>query len=56
MGHDELVIVGRVLLALVLGGLIGWSAPFTAAPPAFAPMRWSVCLRVLMIAAVYQGR
>jgi uncharacterized membrane protein YhiD involved in acid resistance len=42
MGQDELVIMGRVLLALLLGGLIGMERTFTAARPAFAPMRWSV--------------
>jgi putative Mg2+ transporter-C (MgtC) family protein len=57
MGHDELVIVGRVLLALVLGGLIGMERTIHGRPAGFRTHAL-VCLTsaLLMIALVYQGR
>jgi putative Mg2+ transporter-C (MgtC) family protein len=57
MGHDELVIVGRVLLALVLGGLIGMERTIHGRAAGFRTHAL-VCLAsaLLMMAAVYQGR
>src|SRR5262252_3130313 len=57
MGHDELVIVGRVLIALVLGGLIGMERTMRGRAAGFRTHAL-VCLAsaLLMMAAVYQGR
>jgi len=57
MGHDELVIAIRVLIALVLGGLIGLERSFHGRPAGFRTHAL-VCLAsaLLMIATVYQGR
>ncbi len=57
MGHDELVIVGRVLLALVLGGLIGMERTIHGRPAGFRTHAL-VCLTsaLLMIALSYQAR
>jgi putative Mg2+ transporter-C (MgtC) family protein len=57
MGQDELVIVGRVLLALVLGGLIGMERTLHGRAAGFRTHAL-VCLAsaLLMIAAVHQGR
>src|SRR5712671_4297991 len=57
MGHDELVIAGRVLLALVLGGLIGMERTIHGRAAGFRTHAL-VCLAsaLLMMAAVYQGR
>jgi len=57
MGHDELVIVGRMLLALVLGGLIGTERTMHGRAAGFRTHAL-VCLAsaLLMMAAVYQGR
>ena len=57
MGHDELVIVGRVLLALLLGGLIGMERTIHGRAAGFRT-HTLVCLAsaLLMMAAVYQGR
>jgi putative Mg2+ transporter-C (MgtC) family protein len=57
MGHDELVIVGRVLLALLLGGLIGMERTIHGRAAGFRTHAL-VCLAsaLLMMAAVYQGR
>jgi putative Mg2+ transporter-C (MgtC) family protein len=57
MGHDELVIVGRVLLALLLGGLIGMERTIHGRTAGFRTHAL-VCLAsaLLMMAAVYQGR
>jgi len=57
MGHDELVIIGRVLLALVLGGLIGMERTLHGRAAGFRTHAL-VCLAsaLLMMAAVYQGR
>jgi putative Mg2+ transporter-C (MgtC) family protein len=57
MGHDELVITGRVLLAIVLGGLIGMERTFHGRAAGFRTHAL-VCLgsALLMMAAVFQGR
>jgi putative Mg2+ transporter-C (MgtC) family protein len=57
MGHEELVIVWRVLLALVLGGLIGMERTLHGRAAGFRTHAL-VCLAsaLLMMAAVYQGR
>jgi putative Mg2+ transporter-C (MgtC) family protein len=57
MGHDELVIIARVILALVLGGLIGMERTFHGRQAGFRTHAL-VCLAsaLLMMAAVYQGR
>jgi putative Mg2+ transporter-C (MgtC) family protein len=57
MGQDELAIVARVLLALVLGGLIGMERTIHGRPAGFRTHAL-VCLAsaLLMMAAVYQGR
>jgi putative Mg2+ transporter-C (MgtC) family protein len=57
MGHDDLVIVFRVVVALVLGGLIGMERTFHGRSAGFRTHAL-VCLAstLLMIAAVYQGR
>jgi putative Mg2+ transporter-C (MgtC) family protein len=54
---DELVIIGRVLLALVLGGLIGMERTIRGRAAGFRT-HTLVCLAsaLLMMAAVYQGR
>jgi putative Mg2+ transporter-C (MgtC) family protein len=56
MGHDELIIVGRVLIALVLGGLIGMERTLRGRAAGFRTHAL-VCLAsaLLMMAAVYQG-
>ena len=57
MGQDELVIIGRVLLALLLGGLIGMERTLHGRAAGFRTHAL-VCLAsaLLMIAAVHQGR
>ena len=40
MGHDELVIIGRLTGALVIGALIGLERTSTGGPPASARTRW----------------
>jgi putative Mg2+ transporter-C (MgtC) family protein len=57
MGHDELVILGRVLLALLLGSLIGMERTIRGRAAGFRTHAL-VCLAsaLLMMAAVYQGR
>src|SRR5262247_3147957 len=57
MGHDELVIVFRVAVSLVLGGLIGMERTFHGRSAGFRTHAL-VCLAstLLMMAAVYQGR
>jgi putative Mg2+ transporter-C (MgtC) family protein len=57
MGHDELVIAARVLMALVLGGLIGMERTFHGRPAGFRTHAL-VCLAsaLLMMATVYQSR
>jgi putative Mg2+ transporter-C (MgtC) family protein len=57
MGPDEIVILGRVLLALLLGGLIGMERTLHGRAAGFRTHAL-VCLAsaLLMMAAVYQGR
>src|SRR5215475_3196784 len=57
MGHDELVIAFRVVVAVVLGGLIGMERTFHGRSAGFRTHAL-VCLAstLLMIAAVNQGR
>jgi putative Mg2+ transporter-C (MgtC) family protein len=57
MGQDELVIAVRILIALVLGGLIGMERTFHGRPAGFRTHAL-VCLAsaLLMIATVYQSR
>src|SRR5215470_15985252 len=57
MGYDELAIVGRMLLALLLGGLIGMERSLHGRAAGFRTHAL-VCLAsaLLMMAAVYQGR
>jgi lactate permease len=57
MGQDELVIIGRVLLALLLGCLIGMERTMHGRAAGFRTHAL-VCLAsaLLMMAAVYQGR
>jgi putative Mg2+ transporter-C (MgtC) family protein len=57
MGYDELVIIARVMLALVLGGLIGMERTFHGRQAGFRTHAL-VCLAsaLLMMAVVYQGR
>src|SRR5215467_6733307 len=57
MGHDELAIALRVLMAIVLGGLIGMERTLHGRPAGFRTHAL-VCLAsaLLMMAAVYQGR
>src|SRR5215470_423838 len=57
MGHDELVMIGRVLLALVLGGLLGMERTLHGRAAGFRTHAL-VCLAsaLLIMAAVYQGR
>ena len=54
---DELVIIGRVLLALLLGGLVGMERTIRGRAAGFRTHAL-VCLAsaLLMMAAVYQGR
>lgn len=55
MNHDELIIAGRVLAALVLGGLIGLERTFHGRPAGFRTHAL-VCLAsaLLMVVTVYQ--
>src|SRR4026207_820904 len=55
MGHDELVIIGRLTGALVIGAMIGFERSFHGRPPAFRPHAL-VCLAsaLLMLVTVYQ--
>src|SRR5690242_17936316 len=57
MGYDELVIIARVILAIVLGGLIGTERTLHGRAAGFRTHAL-VCLAsaILMMAAVYQGR
>jgi putative Mg2+ transporter-C (MgtC) family protein len=57
MGHDELAIVGRVLLALLLGGLIGMERTLHGRAAGFRTHAL-VCLTsaLLMIVMAYQDR
>src|SRR5262249_32103984 len=57
MGYDELVIIFRVLVAIVLGGLIGMERTLHGRPAGFRTHAL-VCLTsaLLMIAMAHQGR
>src|SRR3954463_14561906 len=56
MGHDDLVIIGRVIGALVLGALIGFERTFHGRPAGFRTHSL-VCVAsaLLMIVTVYQN-
>src|SRR6059036_4234756 len=57
MGHDDLVIIGRVTGALVIGALIGFERTFHGRPAGFRTHSL-VCIAsaILMIVTVYQGQ
>src|SRR5438067_2777148 len=57
MGHDDLVIIGRVLGALVIGALIGFERTFHGRPAGFRTHSL-VCIAsaILMIVTVYQNQ
>jgi putative Mg2+ transporter-C (MgtC) family protein len=57
VGHDELVIIGRVSGALVIGALIGFERTFHGRPAGFRTHSL-VCIAsaLLMIVTVYQNR
>src|SRR2546430_8171826 len=57
MGHDDLVIIGRVAGALVIGALIGFERTFHGRPAGFRTHSL-VCIAsaILMIVTVYQNQ
>jgi putative Mg2+ transporter-C (MgtC) family protein len=57
MGHDDLVIIGRVASALVIGALIGFERTFHGRPAGFRTHSL-VCIAsaILMIVTVYQNQ
>jgi putative Mg2+ transporter-C (MgtC) family protein len=57
LGHDDLVIIGRVLGALVIGASIGFERTFHGRPAGFRTHAL-VCIAsaLLMIVTVYQGQ
>jgi putative Mg2+ transporter-C (MgtC) family protein len=57
MGHDDIVIIGRVTGALVIGALIGFERTFHGRPAGFRTHSL-VCIAsaILMIVTVYQNR
>src|SRR6476659_2495772 len=57
MGHDDLVIIGRVTGALIVGALIGFERTFHGRPAGFRTHSL-VCIAstILMIVTVYQNR
>src|SRR6266446_5511984 len=57
MGHDDLVIIGRVMGALVIGALIGFERTFHGRPAGFRTHSL-VCIAsaILMIVTVYQNQ
>ncbi len=57
MGHEELVIIGRVLGALAFGGMIGFERSFRGRPAGFRTHSL-VCIAsaILMIVTVYQNK
>src|SRR4051794_23005570 len=57
MGHDDLVIIGRVSGALVIGALIGFERTFHGRPAGFRTHSL-VCIAsaILMIVTVYQNQ
>src|SRR5258705_12047319 len=56
MGHDDLVIIGRVTGALAIGALIGFERTFHGRPAGFRTHSL-VCIAsaILMIVTVYQN-
>ena len=57
MGHDDLVIIGRVAGALVIGALIGFERTYHGRPAGFRTHSL-VCIAsaILMIVTVYQNQ
>src|SRR6266508_3499305 len=57
MGHDDLVIIGRVAGALVIGAMIGFERTFHGRPAGFRTHSL-VCIAsaILMIVTVYQNQ
>src|SRR5258707_11260469 len=57
MGHEDLVIIGRVMGALVIGALIGFERTFHGRPAGFRTHSL-VCIAsaILMIVTVYQNQ
>jgi len=57
MGHDDLVIIGRVSAALIIGALIGFERTFHGRPAGFRTHSL-VCIAsaILMIVTVYQNQ
>src|SRR6059058_3297400 len=57
MGHEDLVIIGRVTGALVIGAMIGFERTFHGRPAGFRTHAL-VCIAsaVLMIVTVYQNQ
>ena len=57
MGHDDLVIIGRVIGALIIGALIGFERTFHGRPAGFRTHSL-VCIAsaILMIVTVYQNQ
>src|SRR3954453_6111477 len=57
MGHDDLVIIGRVAGGLVIGALIGFERTFRGRPAGFRTHSL-VCIAsaILMIVTVYQNQ
>src|SRR5882762_4406059 len=57
MGHDDLVIIGRVTGALIIGALIGFERTFHGRPAGFRTHSL-VCIAsaILMIVTVYQNQ
>src|SRR5438270_7413055 len=57
MGHDDLVIIGRVIGALIIGALIGFERTFHGRPAGFRTHSL-VCISsaILMIVTVYQNQ
>src|SRR6187401_2818408 len=57
MGHDDLVIIGRVAGALVIGAMIGFERTFHGRPAGFRTHAL-VCIAstILMIVTVYQNQ
>src|SRR6188768_2027924 len=57
MGHEDLVIIGRVMGALAIGALIGFERTFHGRPAGFRTHSL-VCIAssILMIVTVYQSR
>ena len=54
MGHDELVIVGRLAGALVIGAMIGFERTFHGRPAGFRTHALVCLASLLMLVTVYQ--